>query len=135
MFIVLLTNLIKTFIINNGSNHVKCESLSNQKCQIEFGLINLDSKKYCQQLHYYPFAGKLDKCVGSCKILIDLPNKSCVLNKTEHLNIHVFNIITGKIESKFLTKDISCKCKCKFEGRKCNSNQKWNNDKFHVFTY
>ena len=44
MFIVLLTNLIKTFIINNGSNHVKCESLSNQKCQIEPALINLDPK-------------------------------------------------------------------------------------------
>ena len=22
-----------------------------------------------------------------------------------------------------------CKCKCKFDGRKCVSNQKWNNDK------
>ena len=27
-------------------------------------------------------------------------------------------MITGKNESKFLTKDISCKCKCKFDGRK-----------------
>ena len=24
---------------------------------------------------------------------------------------------------------ISCKCKCKFDGRKCTSNQKWNSDK------
>ena len=24
---------------------------------------------------------------------------------------------------------ISCKCKCKFDGRICNSNRKWNNDK------
>ena len=31
-----------------------------------------------------------------------------------------------------LTKDISCECKCKFDGRKCNSNQWWNNDKFDV---
>ena len=31
--------------------------------------------------------------------------------------------------NKALTKHISCKCKCKFYGRKCNSNQKWNNDK------
>ena len=23
-----------------------------------------------------------------------------------------------------LTKHISCKCKCKFDGKKCNSNQK-----------
>ena len=25
---------------------------------------------------------------------------------------------------------ISCKYKCKFEGRNCNSNQKWNTDKY-----
>ena len=50
-------------------------------------------------------------------------------NKTEDLNIHVFHMITGKFESKIWTKDISCECKCKFDGRKCNSNRKWNNDK------
>ena len=32
-------------------------------------------------------------------------------------------------ESKTLKKHLSCECKCKFDGRKCNSNQKWNNDK------
>ena len=29
--------------------------------------------------------------------------------------------------SKILTRDISCDCNCKFDGRKSNSNQKWNN--------
>ena len=38
-------------------------------------------------------------------------------------------MITGINESKTLTKHISCQCKCKFDGRKCNSNQWWNNDK------
>ena len=33
-------------------------------------------------------------------------------------------MIIGQNESKILTKDKSCKCKCKFDGRKCNSNQK-----------
>ena len=28
-----------------------------------------------------------------------------------------------------LIKHISSACKCKFDGRKCNSNEKWNNDK------
>ena len=28
-----------------------------------------------------------------------------------------------------LTKHISCKCKCEFDGKKCNSDQWWNNDK------
>ena len=33
-------------------------------------------------------------------------------------------------ESKTLTKHLSCECKCKFDGRKCSSNQNWNNDKY-----
>ena len=50
-------------------------------------------------------------------------------NKTEDLNLRMFNMITGINESKILTKHISCKCKCKFDGRKCNSGQWWNNNK------
>ena len=38
-------------------------------------------------------------------------------------------MITGINESETSTKHISCKCKCKFDGRKCNSNQWWNNNK------
>ena len=38
-------------------------------------------------------------------------------------------MITGINESRTLAKHISCKCKCKFDDRKCNSNQKWNNNK------
>ena len=47
----------------------------------------------------------------------------------EDLNLRVFNMITGMNESKTLTKHISCKCECTFVGKKCNPNQKWNNDK------
>ena len=32
------------------------------------------------------------------------------------------------MHQKNLTKDILCECKCKFDGKKCNSNQKWNKD-------
>ena len=38
-------------------------------------------------------------------------------------------MITGINESKTVAKHISCECKGKFDGRKCNSNQKWKNDK------
>ena len=37
--------------------------------------------------------------------------------------------MTGINESKILTKDISRECKCRFDGKKCNSDQCWNNDK------
>ena len=38
-------------------------------------------------------------------------------------------MITGRNEWKRLTKHVACKCKCEFNGKKCNSNQKWNNEK------
>ena len=44
--------------------------------------------------------------------------KLCGPSKTEDLNL----------SSKILTSHKSCKCKCKFVGRKSNSNQVWNND-------
>ena len=72
---------------------------------------------------------KLDRCFGSCNALNDLSNKVCVPNKTADLNLNVFNMITGINESKTLTKHMSWKCKCKFDGKKCDSNPSWNNNK------
>ena len=38
-------------------------------------------------------------------------------------------MITGTNESKTLTKHIWCECKCRFDRKKFNSNESWNNDK------
>ena len=95
--------------------------MSNQKYMIQPTLINLYPNEYSQEFHCYPFAVKLDRCVGSCNTLNDLFNKVCIPNKTEDLNLSVFSMITGINESKTLTKHASCECKCRFDGRKCNS--------------
>ena len=78
-------------------------------------LIKLHPNEYSQKFHYYPFGVKLDRYVGSCNTLNGLLNKVYVPNKTEYLNINVFNMITGTNESNTLTKHISCKCKCRFD--------------------
>ena len=123
MFIRLLTSIVNT------SNHTKCVSLNNQQCMIQSTLINLHPNEYTQGLHYYPFAVNLDRCVGSCNTLNDLSNRVCVPNRTKDLDISIFNMITGINKWKTLTKHISCECKCKFDGKKCNLNEIWNNDK------
>ena len=64
--------------------------------QIQPALISLRANEYSQELHYFPFAVKLDRFVGSCNTINDLFNKVCVPNKMEDLNIHVFNMITRK---------------------------------------
>ena len=43
-------------------------------------------------------------------------------NKMEDMNQKV-------TKSRTIVKHISCKCRFEFEGRKCNSRQKWNSDK------
>ena len=96
-------------------------SLTNQKCKIQSTLINLHSNEYSQEFHYYPFAVKLDRCAGGCNTLNDLSNKVCVPNKTEELNLNVFNMIT-RINGNY----VSCECKCKSDRKKCDSNQWWN---------
>ena len=105
MFIGLLIS------IADASNHTKCVSLRNQKCEIQPIFINLHPNEYSQVFHYYSFTFKLSKYVGCCNTLIDLSNKVCVPNKTEDLNLNVFNMIKGINESKTLTKHVSCECK------------------------
>ena len=111
MFMRLLISIV------NASNQTECVSLSDQKCIIQPILIYLHPDKYNHELHYYPFEIKLDRCFGSCNIFNDLSNKVCVPNKAEDLNLSIFNMITGINESKTLTKHISCKCKCRFDGK------------------
>ena len=78
IFIGLFTGLV------TGSNHTRCISLRNQKCEIQPTLINLHPNKYIQELHYYLFTVKLDRCVGSCNTPNDLSNKVCLPNKVSN---------------------------------------------------
>ena len=117
MSIALLINIV------NASNRTKYVSLSNKKCMIQPTFINLHPNEYSQEFHYYLFSVKLDRCVGSCNTINDLSNKACIPNKIEDLNLSVFNMIKSINESKTLTKHVSCKCKCKFDGTKCKSNE------------
>ena len=123
----ILTVLLRNIV--NGSNHTKCVSLSNQKCITQPTHINLHPNECSQEFHYYIFAVKLNRGVGSCNTLNDLPNKVCVPYKAEDLTLSKFSMITWVDESKELTKHVSCECKCKFDGRQCNSNQWFNNKK------
>ena len=55
------------------------------------------------EFHYYLFAIKLNRCVGSCNTLNDLSNEVCVPDKTEDFNLTVFNMVTRIKELKTLT--------------------------------
>ena len=77
--------------------------LSNQKCIVQPNLINLHPNECSQNFHYYSFTVKLDRCVGSCNTINYLSNIVRFPNKTEDVNLSVFNMMTGINESKTLT--------------------------------
>ena len=49
-------------------------------------------------LHYYPFVVNLDRCGENCNILDGLSDRLCVSNKTESVNLKLFNMTTGQNE-------------------------------------
>ena len=62
--------LIIISCIVSASNHTKCISLRNQQCTTQATVINLHPNEYTQGLRYFSFAVNLDRCTGSCKILL-----------------------------------------------------------------
>ena len=71
--------------------------LNDQKCMNQTNqTINLHPNKYIQDLYYYPFAVKLDRCVVSFNTCNDLSNKVCVPNKRKDFFLRLFSMITGK---------------------------------------
>ena len=63
IFIKFLTGLV------NECNHTKCVPLSSQKPNIQPTVTNLHPDEYSQEFNYYPFAVKLDRCLGSFNTL------------------------------------------------------------------
>ena len=61
-FIGLLTSIV------NACNHAKCISLNDQQCMTQPTLINLHPNECNQRLYYNPFAGDLDRCMGTYPI-------------------------------------------------------------------
>ena len=89
IFIVFLTSIV------NASNHAKSVLLSNRKWEIQPTPISLHPNEYSEEFHYYPFVVRLNSCTRNCNTFNDLSNKVCAPNKTENLDLSIFNMITG----------------------------------------
>ena len=85
-FIVLSTSLV------NSSKHTKYVTSSNQRLNLLLSIyIPMNTVKNYTTIHF-----RFNQ--------INVSNKVFVPNKIEDLNIHVFNMITGKNDSKLFNK-------------------------------
>ena len=113
-----LGNISKYFRIINKKTGLK-------GTVIQPSLINWDTNEYNQEFHYYSFAVKLD--VLEVVILLIIYLIKYAFQIKQKIQIYMFLILLQEQMNQILTNDISCECKCEFDGRKCNSIQKWNN--------
>ena len=73
----------------SGSLATKCMSLNNGQFKTRAFLVDLNPI----ELKYYPFIIPLDKCNANCNTLGEISGRICTPNKTEDVNLNVFNLI------------------------------------------
>ena len=105
---------------------LSCISINNQECKIRPEIININSYEPA----FYPFSIKTSKCSGNCNNINDPYAKMCVPDAVKNLNVKVFNLMSGTIETRHIKWHETCKYKCRLDASACNNKQHWNDDKF-----
>ena len=80
----------------SGFLATKCKSLNNVQFKTRPFIID----KNPVELKYYPYTITLDNFNGSCNTFTKIFDRICVLNRTENVNLNVFNLVTKINESK-----------------------------------
>ena len=99
--------------------------MNNQECKIRPEIINLNT----DELLFYPYIIKLNKCKGSCNTINDLYAKICVPDNIENTNVKLFNLMSRINETRHIEWHKTCKYKCRLDPSICNNAQRWNEDK------
>ena len=90
-------------------------------CTFTFGTRRILIDLNPDELHYYRLIVSSDRYNGKSNICL-------AISSGVYVDLNVFNMLTWKNESKTLIKHISRNCRSKLGVKKCNINQKWNND-------
>ena len=93
---ILLLEFLKSLfivILDSGrsltSRNIKCISLNNEPCLAKPKVINLNP----DELHYSTFMIDLNKCGKNCNTLDYAPNRLCVTNTREDVDVKIFKIM------------------------------------------
>ena len=106
-------------------NLLSCFSINNLECRLRPQIVNINSNEST----FFPISLKKSKCNGSCNNINNPHAKLCVPDIVKNLNVKVFNLVSRTNETKYIEWYQTCKCKCRLDGRVCNSEQRWNDCK------
>ena len=81
-----------------SGNALKCVSMNNQECRIRPKIINSNSN----ELVFYPYKIKVNKCSGSCNNINNPYGKLCILDVIKDINVKVFNLMSRTNERRHI---------------------------------
>ena len=81
-----------------GTTSLSCISKKNQECKIRPEIINIDSNN----LIFYPFSIKTNKCSSNYNNINNPYAKICVPDVIKDLNVKVFNLMSRTNETRFI---------------------------------
>ena len=105
-------------------NSLECVSMKNQKCKARPEIVDI----YSNNLIFYPFSIKVNKCNGNCNNINDPYERICVSDSVKNLNVKVFNLMTSTNETRHIKWHKTCKYICRLDKIICNSKQRRNED-------
>ena len=81
-----------TFFCFNPSsvNSLECISTKNQECKARTKIIDVNNN----ELVFYLYSIKVNKCSGSCNNINDPYAKLCVPDIVKNINVKVFNLMS-----------------------------------------
>ena len=99
--------------------------MSNQECKIRTEIINLNTN----ELMFYHYNIKINRCKGSCNTINDPYAKICAPDQNKNKNVKVFNLLSRTNETRRIKWHKNYKWKWRLDASICNEKQRWDDDK------
>ena len=114
--------VVITFFSFNPSNvnSLECVSMNNQECQTRTKIIISNNN----EIVFYPFSIKVNKCSGNCNNINNSYAKLCVPDVVKNKNVKVFNLMSWSNQIKHIEWHKTYKCKCRPDSSVCNNKQR-----------
>ena len=103
-------------VLANFTSALECISMKNQECKVRPKIVNINSNN----LIFYPFSVKINRCSSNCNNINDPYARICVSDTFKNLNVKVFKLMTLTNETRHIKWHETCKCICKLNKIICN---------------
>ena len=87
-----------TFFNLSNVNSLERVSMNNQECKTRTKIINIENN----ELVFYSFSIKVNKCSGSCNNVNDIYAKLCIPDTIKNINVKVFNLMSFTNQTKHI---------------------------------